>query len=91
MERENDELLGALIGDVRALKANSRNIGKEVTKHNSFLDTVQNAMSSAGSTLTKTTKKLGAVSSASSSSHLWILFVFAFVVFVFIYMMLRWR
>jgi hypothetical protein len=91
MERENDELLGALIGDVRALKANSNKIGKEVNKHNSFLDTVQSAFGAAGSSLNRTTKKLASVSGASSASHIWALFIFAFFVFFFIYLTLRWR
>lgn len=91
MERDNEAILGALLGDVRMLKKCSSAIGSEVKRHNVFLDAFGGVLTSTKDMLTKTTRKLDGVASAASNMHLWILFVFAFFVCIFIYAMIRWR
>jgi len=91
VERENDEMVRALIGDVRALKQRTRAMGTEVKRHNSFLDVMRGQFESTTSALGRVMGKLNHAGGWSSMAHLWLLFLFAFAVFVFIYLMLKLR
>lgn len=89
MERENDEILSALLQDVKYLKKASTDVRDEVQEHNVFLDTLANSFHGAKDGLKKTMQKLESVAGNTTNAHMWILFAAVFGTFFFIYLLLK--
>lgn len=88
-ERENNAILSALLGDVRAMKKGITSVRDEVVEHKSIVNSLQDVLLHAKDGLKKTMTKLDSVSGTSSGSHIGVLLVVAFIVCIFIYILLR--
>ena len=91
MEKENNEVLAALLQDVRALKKASQEVQGEVKEHHVLLDGLSTAFDKGRSVLQGAMNRLGLVSSTGSFVHIWLLVLIMFVVFGFIFALLRFR
>ncbi|AAZ10405.1 Golgi vesicular membrane trafficking protein, putative [Trypanosoma equiperdum] len=87
---ENDQIMSALLSDVRAVKKNFTSMGVEVRRQNSFLDSLQDTFGRTRARLNRTMRYLN-LPELTSAKHMWVLFVFVFVVLVLIYIMLKSR
>nr|CCC89809.1 putative Golgi vesicular membrane trafficking protein [Trypanosoma congolense IL3000] len=87
---ENEQIMSALLDDVRSVKRNFTSIGVEVRRHNSLLDSLQATFGRTHARLNRTLRQLG-VPELTSAWHMWVLFVFVFVFFVLVYVMLKTR
>ncbi|KEG10258.1 Golgi vesicular membrane trafficking protein [Trypanosoma grayi] len=89
-EEENDELMRALLSDVRVVKRNFTAMGAEVRRQNVLLDGLERVFGRTRAQLGRTLRQLD-VTGVTSVKHMWVLFVFAIVVFMLIYIMLKFR
>ncbi|CCW59584.1 unnamed protein product [Phytomonas sp. EM1] len=89
-EQENDELVKALLADVKRTKSTLMKIGGEVQRQNSILDTMGKTFGDAKISLGRTIKSLSKIG-WSSFSHIWVLFLFVVVFFLIMYVLLKIR
>ncbi|KAG8346363.1 hypothetical protein ERJ75_000132600 [Trypanosoma vivax] len=87
---ENDEILQALIGDVRTMRQRFKDLGVEVRRQNSLLDSLQAAFARTRVRLDHTMHQLSRAG-LTSVWHMWVLFIFVFVAFILLYVMLKTR
>ncbi|RNF09149.1 golgi family vesicular membrane trafficking protein [Trypanosoma rangeli] len=87
-EEENDELMRALLGDVRSVRHKFTAIGEEVRRHNTLLDTLDAVFGRTRARLGRTLRQLD-VAGVTSVTHMWVLFVFVLVFFLLVYAMLK--
>ncbi|ORC90117.1 Golgi vesicular membrane trafficking protein [Trypanosoma theileri] len=89
-EEENDELMRALLSDVRTVRRQFTAMGAEVRRQNSLLDRLDSVFARTRMQLGRTLRQLD-VSGVTSVKHMWVLFIFVLVVFMLIYVMLKFR
>ncbi|CAD2213380.1 blocked early in transport 1 [Angomonas deanei] len=87
---ENDELIKALLSDIKTTKRNFSSMNEEVNKQNSILQLLESSFGGVRTSLQSTFRKLDAIG-GSSYTHIWVLCVFVVFVFLFIWFLLRFR
>lgn len=89
VESENDEILKALLRDVRKVKSSVTDINKEVKEHNSILDNLTSSALAANQSVQRTVLRLQSVTGLSSVWHVWFLIVVTAVVLLYLVALLK--
>ncbi|EAN96788.1 putative Golgi vesicular membrane trafficking protein [Trypanosoma cruzi] len=87
-EEENNEIMRALLGDVRSVRHKFTAMGEEVRRQNTLLESLDAVFARTRVRLGRTLRQLD-VAGVTSVTHMWVLFVFVIVVFMLIYFMLK--